>query len=394
MDPPAPRSPLARNGCAVMAGWFLAMIAGFVGAVVAISFDAPPWVVIPVFFGPAVLFIAGGVVLGVRHARKAAAENPLAAEQAAVLSLVLPLVLGFFAVAALAFGAVFVARLANAPGWAEPVAFLLPGVLFAVLAWPAMRTLGERMKRAAPSPERQAAIAAPRPVTTNFHPGPAPAADPALPPDPTFPGRTLAVRLPPADVSAGCACAGVLGMALFWNGIVSVFVWQAAAAWVAGRPEWFLMVFLIPFVLIGVVLVVVTAVMAVVWVVSLLTGKIVVEVDGHPFVPGGTYRGLVTQGGLVRVTRAAVELVCEESATYQAGTSESTATEVVAEVPAGPRDPDAALPLDFAVTVPADAMHSFAAAKNKIRWKLKVYGRVLGFLPYGGAFEVVVRPGG
>jgi hypothetical protein len=393
MTPPDARPPHARTGCAVVAGCGLAMLAGFVAALVALEgFDAPPWVVVPLFFGPVVLYIAGAIVLGLRHARKAAEADPLAAEEAAALRLAGPVVLGFVVVAGLSFGAVFVARRFNAPGWAVPVAFFLPGVLFSVLAWPALRALADRMKRAAPSPERKAAIVAPA-APAHLHPGPAPAAYPAVPPDPTSPGRTLAVQLPPADASPGCACAGVLGFALFWNGIVSVFVGQAAAAAVRGKPEWFLMVFLIPFVLVGLVMIVVAGVMAVGWVVSLLTGKVVVEVDGHPFVPGGTYRGRVTQGGAVRVTRAAVELVCEESATYQAGTSESTATKEVAEVPAGPRDPDAVLPLDFAVTVPADAMHSFAAAKNKINWKLKVYGRVLGFLPYGGAFEVVVTPG-
>ena len=49
--------------------------------------------------------------------------------------------------------------------------------------------------------------------------------------------------------------AKVVGMVLFaaiWNGIVSVFVWQAWKGWQGANPDWFLTIFLIPFVLVGV----------------------------------------------------------------------------------------------------------------------------------------------
>ena len=44
---------------------------------------------------------------------------------------------------------------------------------------------------------------------------------------------------------------GLLFFALFWNGLVSVFVTIAVKGWMKGSPEWFLSFFLIPFVLIG-----------------------------------------------------------------------------------------------------------------------------------------------
>jgi hypothetical protein len=114
-------------------------------------------------------------------------------------------------------------------------------------------------------------------------------------------------------------------------------------------------------------------------------GRVAVEVDAHPFAPGGTYRGRVELSG--RVSGAVVELACEEVATYQAGTTESTARHVAARVPVD------GTPADFTVTVPAGAMHSFAAANNKLTWSVRVTGRVLGVLPYAEAFEVVVTPG-
>ena len=48
----------------------------------------------------------------------------------------------------------------------------------------------------------------------------------------------------------GCATA----IALFWNGIVSVFVWQLVESWRSGGFDWFLALFLTPFVLIGLLL--------------------------------------------------------------------------------------------------------------------------------------------
>jgi hypothetical protein len=45
-----------------------------------------------------------------------------------------------------------------------------------------------------------------------------------------------------------------LFVTLFWNGIVSVFVWQLVSSWREGSFDWFLALFLTPFVLIGLLL--------------------------------------------------------------------------------------------------------------------------------------------
>jgi hypothetical protein len=44
---------------------------------------------------------------------------------------------------------------------------------------------------------------------------------------------------------------GGLIFTLFWNGIVSIFVYQDVQGWIKGRPDWFLTIFLTPFVIIG-----------------------------------------------------------------------------------------------------------------------------------------------
>lgn len=50
--------------------------------------------------------------------------------------------------------------------------------------------------------------------------------------------------------------AGLLALCLFWNGIVGVFLCVMLAAIVSGDPPWFLILFLIPFEIIGVIFIV------------------------------------------------------------------------------------------------------------------------------------------
>jgi hypothetical protein len=62
-------------------------------------------------------------------------------------------------------------------------------------------------------------------------------------------GRS-AVLLEPTAGPIG-KLAGVIVIGLIWNGLVSIFVWHAVETWRLGNPDWVLMLFLLPFVLIG-----------------------------------------------------------------------------------------------------------------------------------------------
>lgn len=389
---PPPKPP---NGCWLAGGFMLAGLVGFAGAAAAgIVFNAPHWLIPVIFFGAPGLYVVVLCLLAVRHMRRYGVAADLTAEQRAVAPLVVPVVAAFLLVGVCSIGGAVVAQVLGAPFWAIPVVFLAPPLLLSVFAWPYLKALPERMRRAAPSPEKAAALA-PRPArdTEPTAQPTDPDAFPTVPAGDTLSGTHLAHRLPDAEVTAGCACLGILGVAVFWNGIVSVFVWQAAKGFQKGNPEWFLVVFLIPFVLVGLFLAFAFVFAAGYWVVSLLVGRVTVEVDVHPFAPGGRYRGQIAQVGPFRLTKVGVELACEEAATYQSGTTESTARKVVAKHAAELPEPLPAAPLDFTLVVPADAMHSFEAKKNEINWKVTVWGRVLGVLPYQRAFEVVVRPG-
>ena len=76
---------------------------------------------------------------------------------------------------------------------------------------------------------------------------------PTTPPGGTRPHRTGTVTLKPR-YSPRAKCLGGLIASIFWNGIVSVFVYQAVEMWRTGNGgfnKWFLTLFLIPFVLVG-----------------------------------------------------------------------------------------------------------------------------------------------
>lgn len=63
---------------------------------------------------------------------------------------------------------------------------------------------------------------------------------------PGAPMRSMPIRLK--------RLAALLFAAVFWNGIVGVFIGVAWKEWQRGRTEWFLVLFLVPFVIIGLVL--------------------------------------------------------------------------------------------------------------------------------------------
>jgi hypothetical protein len=71
--------------------------------------------------------------------------------------------------------------------------------------------------------------------------------------DPTGgPSLSPAARAAPSPLAAAF---GSILIAAFWNGIVSVFVMETISSWKHGHPDYFLGVFLIPFVLVGLLLI-------------------------------------------------------------------------------------------------------------------------------------------
>lgn len=167
---------------------------------------------------------------------------------------------------------------------------------------------------------------------------------------------------------------GTLAVALFWNGITSVFVYQVIEEWRSGSPEWFLTVFLIPFVTIGLGM-------------FFFAGKFLLAL-GNPRIrlTAGTAAprlgtplelSWLTNGRLSALRRLRFTLEGREEATYRRGTSDTTDRETFAILElADMRDPRETRSGSCSVVLPRDTMSSFEAAANKIVWAVKVRGEI------------------
>ena len=183
---------------------------------------------------------------------------------------------------------------------------------------------------------------------------------------------------------------GALVFAALWNGIVSVFVWQAFSAWQEGRTDWFLVVFLIPFVLVGAFCVGLVGY----FLLALANPRPRLTVtSGRPRL-GETLRldwGFT--GRSSRLETLKIFLEGREEATYQRGTDTYTDQEVFAtldlvdsaggwEITKGTAE----------VVIPEDTMHSFDGDSNKIVWEIKVEGAIARWPDVEQNFPVTVRP--
>ncbi len=207
------------------------------------------------------------------------------------------------------------------------------------------------------------------------------------------PGITLAYRLPIA-YSPAWKLFPVLAFCLVWNGVASVLLVLAFDSFTAGRPDWFLTSFLVPYLAVGVG--------SIVFFVRQLVmlarvGPTSVEISDHPLLPGGRYSVFLSQAGRISVEKIDLLLVCEEEATYHQGTDVRTESRCVYEQPLFSQQGFEILPgvpfeSDCEFQVPEQAMHSFRSNCNAVQWKLVVAGAAKGLPPYRRSFPVIVYP--
>jgi len=185
---------------------------------------------------------------------------------------------------------------------------------------------------------------------------------------------------------------GLLFFGVFWNGIVSIFVWQAIKSWRDGKPEYFLTLFMIPFVLVGIGVFVGVGY----YFLKLFNPRVKLVVSSGAVPLGGSAEvAWVLFGRTGRLQRLRIFLEGRESARYQRGTSTYTDTETFAEIDlvdlADQRDMASGKAV---LTVPDDTMHTFKSANNKILWHLKVAGEIPMWPDVSEEFEVTVLPSG
>lgn len=183
---------------------------------------------------------------------------------------------------------------------------------------------------------------------------------------------------------------GLIFLALFWNGIVSVFVWVAYDGWRTGNPEGCLIAFLVPFVLIGLLLIYGVFRQFLV----LFNPRLELTLSRGALAPGeSALLQWKIDGKAERVTRLKIVLEGQEEATYRRGTDTRTDKEVFATIPVIDTDQSMQIAQGSArVHVPEDTMPSFKADRNKIVWTLKAACEIPGWPDSDDEYEIVVAP--
>ncbi|HVE41949.1 MAG TPA: DUF3592 domain-containing protein [Planctomycetota bacterium] len=179
-------------------------------------------------------------------------------------------------------------------------------------------------------------------------------------------------------------------VALFWNGIVSVFFFQVASGWIKGEPDGCMTLFIIPFLLVGLGLIVFVLYSFL----ALFNPRPVLRVT-----PGSAALGdsveveWETSGNVDRIRSFSIVLEGREEATYRRGTSTSTdkSTFATIEVVRSPRGKDLRRGR-VKVAIPADTMHSFKSSNNKFLWTFQVKGEIPRWPDVNEEFPFEVLP--
>ena len=174
---------------------------------------------------------------------------------------------------------------------------------------------------------------------------------------------------------------GAVVIAAFWNGIVSIFVAGAGL---------FTLVFLLPFIAIGIGLIGLVAYQFL----ALFNPRPTLELN-PPVIPLGSAAALRWSftGQVSRITELAVTLQGIEEAKYRKGTSTYTdkntfcemelyRTSDLVEIASG----------QVGLIVPGDTMHSFKADNNRIVWSIEIRGDIKRWPDVKESFEIEVTP--
>ena len=167
-------------------------------------------------------------------------------------------------------------------------------------------------------------------------------------------------------------------------------MWQAWKTWQAGDPDWFLTIFMVPFVLVGLAAFVAVGYMALALAnprprITLASGRICL---GDPLRIDWRFTGQSR-----RLSHLRIFLEGREEATYRRGTDTHTDREVFATLDLIDTANDWEIPRGSAeIAVPDDTMHSFTAPSNKIVWEIKVAGEIARWPDVSQNFPIQILP--
>ncbi|ATC63972.1 hypothetical protein CMV30_08430 [Nibricoccus aquaticus] len=186
--------------------------------------------------------------------------------------------------------------------------------------------------------------------------------------------REGSMELVPSSTRVG-KLVGIAFFAVFWNGIVSVFVVSVVRdIGRGGFIEWFFALFLLPFVAVGLFLIglIVRFAMELSNPVPRLT------VNRRAFLPGETLDLTWRfEGRAKRLKSVRFWLEGREEATYRRGTDTRTDKEIFATLEIASASGLASAEAGHAtLRLPGRLMHSFKAANNRVVWELRVKGEI------------------
>jgi hypothetical protein len=177
--------------------------------------------------------------------------------------------------------------------------------------------------------------------------------------------------------------------ALCWNGIVGA-VFGGIFMAEEGNPSWFVSLFLIPFVLIGIALM-----GAVIYYVLALFNprpKLTLRPGALPLGSTADLEWSVS-GAVRRISAFRIDLEGELAATYRQGTNTHTEKKTFERITILEATETNDLRLGrVQFTVPEFSMHSFDAPNNKVIWKLVVHGDIKRWPDIKDEFVIQVLP--
>jgi hypothetical protein len=183
---------------------------------------------------------------------------------------------------------------------------------------------------------------------------------------------------------------GMVIIAAIWNGIVSIFLWQVVRGFSSGNPEWFLTIFMVPFVLVGLALI------AGIFYTALAAFNprpTLTIVPASPRLGARMRVDWAFSGRARRISHLTIVLEGHEKASYRRGTNTYTDRDVFASVVLVDTSSDWQIARGSAdVEIPDDTMHSFASNNNAIVWSLNVHGDIARWPDVAEDFEIEIRP--
>jgi hypothetical protein len=197
-----------------------------------------------------------------------------------------------------------------------------------------------------------------------------------------------------ARLKASASPVGRLGctffLAVFWNGIVSVFFLETVSGWVQGNPDGCLTLFIIPFLLVGLGLIGLVGY----YFLALFNPRPVLQVSSASAALGDTVEiEWETPGNVDRVKGFTITLEGREEATYRRGTSTATdkSTFATIEIVKSTKGRDMRRG-KAKVAIPADSMHSFKSSNNKFVWSFQLKGDIPKWPDVSEEFPFEVLP--